>query len=268
MPDLILERSEGVATITLNRPQTRNAVTADMVEGFHEFLLSVESDRGIRCVLLKGAGEHFMAGGDVRNFAESIALPAEERRRLFEARVQAVAPLLLTMQRMPQILVTAVRGACAGAGVSWVAASDLSLAARGSFFILAQIGIAVPPDGSGTWWLPRVVGLKRAKQIALLGGRLTAEEAERWGLVNEVVEEGDFDAAVSALTARLSAAPARALGLTKRLLNQSSGLSLAAQLEAEAQAFSACAADEDFVEGARAFIDKRKPRFGLDTRRS
>jgi 2-(1,2-epoxy-1,2-dihydrophenyl)acetyl-CoA isomerase len=262
MADVLLERRAGAVVITLNRPQARNAITPAMVAAMTDFLQQVEHDRTVRCVLLRGAGEHFMAGGDVRSFAQTLELPADERRRQFEARVQAVTPLLLTMQRMPQILVTAVRGACAGAGLSWVAASDLSIAARSSFFLLAQINIAVSPDGAGSYWLPRSVGLKRAKQIALLGERFGAEDAERWGLVNRVVDDADFDREVEAWVSRLAAGPAAALGASKRLFNESLANGYAAQLQREAESFSQCAADADFGEGLRAFIDKRTPRFG------
>jgi 2-(1,2-epoxy-1,2-dihydrophenyl)acetyl-CoA isomerase len=233
-----------------------------MVAKFTEFLQQVETDRSIRCVLLRGAGDHFMSGGDVKSFSETVNLAPDDRRRMFEARVQAVAPLLLTMERMPQILVTAVKGACAGAGLSWVAASDLTIAARSSFFLLAQTKIAVSPDGSGTYWLPRAVGLKRAKEIALLAERFSADDAERWGLVNRVVDDEQFEQAVEDLVKRIAAGPAIAFGHTKKLMNHSLGNSLATQLQMEAEAFSTSAADADFGEGLRAFIEKRSPRFG------
>jgi len=262
MPEILFERRGGAAIVTLNRPEARNAVTAGMVHEFHEFLRKIEADRSIRCVLLKGAGEHFMAGGDVKSFAEAMSLAPDERRELFEARVRAVAPLLQTMERMPQVLVAAVKGACAGAGVSWVAGADLAIAARSSFFVLAQIRLGVSPDGSGTYWLPRTVGLKRAKQMALLGDRISAEEAERWGLVNRVVDDAQFDRVVEEWINRLAAGPALALGLTKKLLNESLGNPYAGQLDREAESFSRCTADADFGEGVQAFIAKRNPRFG------
>src|SRR5690606_3282830 len=134
-------------------------------------LEEVEHDPSVRCILVTGAGEHFMAGGDVKSFAETLTLPPEERRELFAARVRAVAPLLKAIERVPQIVVTAVKGACAGAAVGFVAASDLTIATRSSFYLLAQVNIGVSPDGSTSYWLPRAVGLKRAKEIALLGGR-------------------------------------------------------------------------------------------------
>lgn len=262
MADILFDRADGVATVTFNRPQARNALTGEMMREFTEFLHSVETDPSLRCVLLQGAGDHFMAGGDVKSFSETIDLTPDQRRQMFEARVQAVAPLLQTMERMPQIMLSAVRGACAGAGLSWVAASDLTLAARSSFFLLAQVKIAASPDGSGSYWLPRAVGLKRAKEIALLADRFSAEDAERWGLVNRVVDDEQFDATVADWVARLAASPATALGATKRLFNQSLNNTLSAQLQLEAESFAACAADADFGEGLQAFIEKRKPRFG------
>jgi 2-(1,2-epoxy-1,2-dihydrophenyl)acetyl-CoA isomerase len=262
MPDILFERRAGAAVVTLNRPQARNAITPEMVRAFHRFLQRIERDSSVRCVLLKGAGEHFMAGGDVKSFAETVSLSPSKRRAMFQARVEAVAPLLLTMRRMPQILIAAVRGACAGAGLSWVAGADLAIAARSSFFVLAQTKIGVSPDGSGTYWLPRVLGLKRAKEIALLADRFSAEDAQRWGLVNRVVDDDALDAAVEEWVSRLAAGPATALGATKKLLNDSLGNSYLAQLRHEAKSFAACAATPDFVEGLLAFVEKRDARFG------
>lgn len=260
--EILFEVQDGAATVTLNRPEARNAITPTMTKAFNDFLQSIENDRSIRVVLLRGAGEHFMAGGDVKSFGKTLEEPGEVRRRQFEGRVQHVTPLLLTMERMPQILVTAVRGACAGAGVSWVAASDLTIATRSSLYILSQINIATTPDGSGSYWLPRAVGLKRAKEIAMFGGKLTADEAERIGLINRVVDDADFDAAVEDWVRKLARGPAYALGRTKQLFNASLRNTLAEQLQLEAESFSSCAGTPDFIEGIQAFIEKRKAKFG------
>lgn len=262
MADILFERRDGAAIITINRPEARNAITSAMIREFTEFLQTIEFERDIRCVLLRGSGDHFMAGGDVKAFSETASMSPAERRRSFEARVHAATPLVLTMQRMPQIVVTAVRGVCAGVGLSWVAASDLTVAARSSTYVLSHINIAASPDGSGSYWLPRAVGLKRAKEIALLGERITAEQAERWGLVNRIVDDVDFDKTVDELIRRITAGPSTALGCTKRLLNQSLGNTLATQLELEAASFSACAAAPDFLEAVNAFVEKRRPHFG------
>ena len=138
----------------------------------------------------------------------------------------------------------------------------MTIAARSAFFLLAQINIAVSPDGSSSYWLPRAVGLKRAKEIALLGGRFSAEDAERWGLVNRVVDDVDFDAAVEKLAMQIASGPATALGETKRLFNNSLNRTIDEQLEAEALSFSNCAMVPDFGEGLSAFIEKRRPKFG------
>jgi 2-(1,2-epoxy-1,2-dihydrophenyl)acetyl-CoA isomerase len=262
MEEILFERRPGVSIVTFNRPDARNAITPNMVGLFQAHLESIENDASVRCVLVQGAGEHFMAGGDVKSFSETLTLSGEERRELFGARVRAVAPLLKTIERVPQIIVTAVKGACAGAAIGFVAASDLTIATRSSFYVLAQVHIGVSPDGSSTYWLPRAVGLKRAKEIALLGGRFSAEDAERWGLVNRVVDDAEFEAAVDKLVKQIASGPAIALGETKRLLNKSLNHSLADQLEAEALSFSQCTTVPDFGEGLNAFIEKRKPNFG------
>lgn len=136
------------------------------------------------------------------------------------------------------------------------------IAARSSFYLLAQINIAASPDGSTSYWLPRSVGWKRAKEIALLGERFSAEDAERWGLVNRVVDDAEFDAVVDKLAQQIANGTALALGEIKRLLNKSLNRDIDEQLEAEALAFSACTTEADFGEGLNAFLAKRKPHFG------
>lgn len=262
MEEVLFERRPGVSIVTFNRPEARNAITATMIKMILGHLESIENDPSVRCVLVRGAGDHFMAGGDVKSFAETIRLAPEARREMFAARVRAVAPMLKALERIPQIVVTAVKGACAGAALGLVAGSDIAIASRSAFFLLAQVHIAVSPDGSSSYWLPRAVGLKRAKEIALLGGRFSAEEAERWGLLNRVVDDAEFDAAVEKLVQQIASGPAMALGETKRLFNGSLNRRIEEQLEAEALAFSACTASADFGEGLNAFIEKRKPRFG------
>jgi 2-(1,2-epoxy-1,2-dihydrophenyl)acetyl-CoA isomerase len=262
MADILFHCEAGVATVTLNRPQARNALTGEMVEAFIAFLHRIEADEQVRCIVLRGAGEHFMAGGDVKSFAEAADLAPEARRAMFEGRVQRVAPLLLLLERVPQVVVACVKGAVAGAGLSFVAAADLAIAGAGSFFLLAQIKLGLTPDGSSTFYLPRELGLKRAKEIALLGDRFDAAQAERWGLVNRVVPDDAVDAEVAMLAARLAAGPGLAQARTKQLLQQSLQQGLAAQLQSEAQAFAACTAHPDFVAGLQAFIERRPARFG------
>ena len=262
MSDILFERKDGALIITLNRPEARNAVTREMNKAMYEALQSVEHDPAIRVVLLRGAGDHFMAGGDVKGFNEVLDLSEAERRAQFESRVHAVTPLMLLLERMPQIFICAVKGACAGMGLSWVAAADLAIAARSAFFVQSQIKIGIIPDGGGTYWPARMVGLKRAKEIALLGDRFSAEDAERWGLINRVVDDSVFDVAVEDWVRRLSRGPGQAQAVTKSLVNASLSNDYAGQLAQEAVGVANTAGHPDFAEGVRAFIEKRAPKFG------
>jgi 2-(1,2-epoxy-1,2-dihydrophenyl)acetyl-CoA isomerase len=165
------------------------------------------------------------------------------------------------IHRMPQIAVAAVHGAVAGFGLSIAAACDLVVAADSAVFASAYRHIGVTPDGGATWSLPRMVGLRRALAICLLGERFGAEEAERIGLVNRVVAAADLDAAIATIVGRLESGPHAALRNVKRLLRDSLERPLAVQLEAEARSFAQCAATPDFAEGIDAFLAKRPPRF-------
>lgn len=265
MSDILFERKDGALIITLNRPEARNAVTREMNKALYEALQAVEHDSAVRVVLLRGAGDHFMAGGDVKGFNEVLDQTEAERRAQFEGRVHAVTPLLLLLERMPQTFICAVKGACAGMGLSWVAAADLAIAARSAFFVQSQIKIGIIPDGGGTYWPSRLVGLKRAKEIALLGERFSAEDAERWGLINRVVDDSVFDDAVDDWVGKLSRGPGLAQAVTKKLLNASLANDYAVQLAQEALGVANTAGHPDFAEGVRAFVEKRIPRFGSNS---
>jgi len=250
-----------VAHLTLNRPQSLNALNLDMIEGLRLATARAEVDPTVRAILIAGAGEHFMAGGDLKWFREQLALPATERQPLFERTISDVHQTTLQLRRCGKPVVAAVRGAVAGFGLSLMLAADLALAAEQAYFTLAYCNIALSPDGGATWSLPRTVGLKRAAEIALLGDRFDARQALDWGLVNRVVAEADLLPQAEALAVRLAAGPAEALAHTKRLLNASLDHSLAEQLHAEQRAFAACGVDPDFGEGLAAFFEKRRPAF-------
>lgn len=263
MADLEFERRDGYAVMTFNRPQHRNALTTPMAQEMGRLLLEIEKDSSLRCLILRGAGDHFMAGGDVKGFTETLEMSSEERRLNFERRVQDCAPIFHALNRIPQIVLASVRGAVAGAGVSFTAAADLAIASPTAFFLMAQIHLGMSPDGTATYFLPRLVGLKRAKEIALLGDRFDAQQAERWGMLNRVVDnDAELDDVVEAMARRLAKGPATALGKTKQLLNASQQNDFEVQFQAEAVSFGTCAATDDFAEGVRAFFDKRKPEFG------
>lgn len=259
--DLLLTRNAAVAEIIFNRPEARNAANADMLIRARMFAQEIEADASIKVLVIRGAGKHFMAGGDVKAFENVQALSPAARRVEFETRVQAHAPLFTTLARMPQIVVTVLRGAVAGAGVSLAAFSDIAIAGQSAFFLGAQIRLGMSPDGGASYALPRHIGLARTKFITLLGDRITAEQAEHWGLVSCVVTDDALDEAAAAIIERLSRGPAAAMAHTKALLNRSFGTTLADQLQAEAESFAACAGHDDFLEGFSAFTRKREPVF-------
>lgn len=262
MSNELLTVIEGpVARITVNRPEARNATSYAMLAEIREFLKRIEHDSDVRCVVLNGAGGHFMAGADLGGFTEALKQSPAERRRQFEERVHQCSSLFLAIERLPQPFLTSVRGAVAGAGIGFVASSDFVVASENALFVLAHVHIGASADGSSTYYLPRVVGLRKAKELAMLGERIPAQQALAMNLVNRVVPDGELESETAKLVDRLVNAPSRALAGMKRMMNASLGNTLARQLQMEADAFSECASTEDFVEGVSAFIEKRKPVF-------
>ena len=262
MPDLLIECEDGVATLTMNRPEARNALSAEMRSGLDDAFHSFENDDAVRCVVLRGAGEHFMAGGDVKSFASILADedPADIRDLLLH-RIHDLHLIMFAMRRLPKPVIASVRGAAAGAGVSLAACCDLIIAAEDSFFTLAYTLIGTSPDGGSTYALPRALGVKKAMEMALLGERLDAETMARFGLVNFVVPTQELEAETQALARRLADGPTRAHGHAKRLMYGSFENQMERQLQMEAEAFADCATTEDFREGVTAFLEKRPAAF-------
>lgn len=262
MNDTVLLHREGpVATLTLNRPDALNVLDHAMVEAMTAHVSAIAADDGVRVVVLRGAGKHFMAGGDIRLFGESLDRPATERGASFQRLVHSVHGFVELLARMPQPVVGRVHGAVAGFGLSLANACDLVLAAEDAYFASAYLQIAVTPDGGGTYWLPRIVGARKAAEIMLLGERFGAREALALGLVNRVVPPAELDGAVADAAQRIAAGPTLAVRNLKRLLRASSRSTLSEQLDAEARSFGECTATADFAEGIRAFLGKRPPAF-------
>ena len=225
---ILLSRKGPIATLTLNRPESLNALDLAMMDALVGHAVTLAADDSVRCVVIQGAGRHFMAGGDIRTFAANLDAPPAERKLDFARIVQRVHTAIEAIYRMPHPVVAAVHGAVAGFGLSLMCACDLAVAAESSYFTSAYRHIGLTPDGGATYALPRIVGVKKAMEIVLLGERFGVDEALRNG---------------------------------KRLVNESLSRSLSAQLDAEAASFAACSATSDFVEGIGAFLDKRNPRF-------
>ena len=256
-----LARDGPVATLTLNRPAALNVLDDAMVEALIAHTTLLAADAAIRVLVLRGAGKHFMAGGDIRVFGESLAQPAEQRVASFRRLLDGVHAAIETLIRMPQPIVAGVQGAVAGFGMSLANAADLVVASDDAYFASAYLQLGVTPDGGGTWTLPRIAGSRRAAEIMMLGERFDASEARALGIVNRIVPAAELDAAIAAVAARIATAPATAMQRLKRLLRGSSSRTLSEQLAEEASSFSACTGSEDFVEGVSAFLAKRKPDF-------
>jgi len=260
--ELLTEVKDGIARMTFNRPHERNALGPTTIEDMMAFVREVEGRADARVLVLAGTGDHFMAGGNVKSFAQIVQQTGPDaRKRMFEERIHKMHLLFYTLARMPQPVIAAVRGGCAGVGLSFVLACDMAYAADSAFFTMGYIHIGTSPDGSSTYYLPRTVGRKKAMELALLGDRFSAAEAERYGIVNQVVPDAELEGRVDEIATRLARGPGVAIGNTKRLLNASLQNGIEGQLQMEGEMFARCAASQDWVEGVTAFAEKRKARF-------
>jgi len=258
-----LETKDAIATITINRPQSLNAINDDVVTALIDITGALRESADVRCVVLTGAGDHFMAGGDVKRFKkrfEDAQSPAETEV-WFNSILGRIHIVVENMNALKVPVVAAVKGAVAGAGFSLMLGCDLVIAAEGGIFTLAYCHLGTSPDGGSTWYLPRTVGMKHAMEIALLGDRFGPEKALELGLINKIVPADAFDAEVENLATRLANGPTQAYGETKRLLLQSSTTDISEQLSAETESFVKCAMTQDFRKGVMAFVDKQKPDF-------
>ena len=258
---LLLSREGRVATLTLNRPESLNTLDFSLMDALVDASAEVASDDTLRVVVIRGAGKHFMAGGDIRTFAGMLDGEPAERTRRFKRMIARLHSAIEAFHRMPHPVIGQVQGAVAGFGLSLMNACDLVVAADNAYFASAYRAIALTADGGGSWALPRLVGMRRAMEIMLLGERFDAQQALAWGLVNKVVPLAEIDATMEAVVRSLADGPTLAIRNAKRLMRESLARSLSGQLDAEAASFAACAGTPDFLEGIAAFLEKRPPRF-------
>lgn len=254
---VLLERRGATAIVTLNRPEKLNAFDRTLMQDFERCILEVAADQSVRAVMVQGAGRAFSAGGDVASFHNNLGtLPQEfaELGRSFHAAV-------IALRTMEKPVLACVQGTAAGGGLSIMLACDLAIAARDAQFSLAYSGIGTSPDGSSSFTLPRIVGMRKALELALLGERFNAETACTLGVVNWVVEPAELQARSLAMLERLAAGPTFAYARTKALFNQTWERPMAAQLDEELAAFARCIPTRDFAEGTGAFVAKRPPVF-------
>jgi len=254
---LLYEVREAVAWITLNRPQAANALNAEMGRELMEVTLAADEDAGVRAVVITGAGSLFCAGGDLRAFSESgerVSSTLKEITTYLHAAISRLA-------RMDPPVVAAVNGAAAGAGMSLACACDFVMAAETARFTMAYTRAGLTPDGSATYFLPRLVGPRRALELTLTNRTLSAQEAVEWGIANRVVAADALLEEAQALATQLAVGPTRAFGTAKRLLREGWNESLESQMENESRAIAAIARSADSREGIAAFLEKRAPRF-------
>jgi enoyl-CoA hydratase/carnithine racemase len=251
---LIVERDErGVTTLVLNRPEKKNAIDHLMFEELSQVLGEIGRSASERVLVLTGAGGNFSAGADLGGSG------APDQHHL--AHMRFYGSVALALHQLPIPTIAAVRGVAVGAGLNLALGCDLIAASDTARLseIFARRGLSL--DLGGSWLLPRLVGLHRAKELALLAEMISAEQAERLGLVNRVVPDAELDALVADWAGRLAAGPPLALAMSKRLLNQSLATGLAEALDAEGMAQSVNTASEDTKEAMRAFFQKREPTF-------
>ncbi|MCB2100631.1 MAG: enoyl-CoA hydratase/isomerase family protein [Rhodobacterales bacterium] len=254
---VLYEVADGVARITLNRPQVANGLDLALAQDLYHAALAADEDPAVRAILLGGAGKMFCGGGDLATFAaqgEALSGYLKEVTTLLHAAVSRFA-----WTDAP--VVAAVQGAAAGAGFSLALGADLVVAADNAKFVLAYTKAGLTPDGSSTYYLSRSVGLHRAKELALTNRVLSAEEARDWGIVCRVVPAEELDAAALALATELAQGPTRAFGGAKRLIMKGATAELESQMERESRGIAHMSRSADAREGMDAFLNKRKPTF-------
>jgi 2-(1,2-epoxy-1,2-dihydrophenyl)acetyl-CoA isomerase len=255
---VLLDITDGVATLRLNRPEQGNAINPDMAADLAEAATQIAENADVRAVLIAANGPNFTVGGDLGVFAGTAPeqLPNQLRRM--------VDSYHLAIERLTSIdapVVAAVRGGAGGGGLGLLYAADIAVAAEDARFAIGYGALGLTADGGNTWFLPRMVGMRRAQELFLLNRRLTAQEALEFGLVSRLAPSDAVETEAAALAATLAAGPTRAYGAVRRMLRQSFETGLSDQLDAEKESLVAASRSDDASEGIAAFVAKRRPQF-------
>jgi 2-(1,2-epoxy-1,2-dihydrophenyl)acetyl-CoA isomerase len=257
MPDILFETADGVATITLNRPDVLNSFRRSMAAELREAVERVGEDESLRAVVLTGAGRGFCAGQDLAEAAPKDGVMPD----LGDIVRDSYNPVIRAIRRLEKPVVCAVNGVAAGAGANLAFACDIVFASAASSFVQSFARIGVIPDSGGTFMLPRLVGLHRATIMTMLAEKMTPEQARDWGLVYMITEPEVLLETAQGTARQLATQPTHGLGLIKRGFNKSLGVDLDAQLDYEEELQREAGRTADYAEGVRAFLEKRKPVF-------
>ena len=256
--NILFEIQEGIARLTLNRPDKLNSFTVAMHLEVREALEQIKADPSVRVLVLTGAGRGFCAGQDL---GDRAVAPGSAAVDLGESVEKYYAPLVLALRDLPVPVICAVNGVAAGAGANLALAADIVIAAKSASFVEAFCRLGLIPDTGGTYFLPRLIGTARAMGLAMLGEKLTAERAESWGLIWKCVEDDIFGFEVASLAKHFATAPTKGLARTKQALYASPANTLEQQLTLERDFMRELGNSQDYREGVTAFTEKRAPQF-------
>lgn len=256
MPSILLSKADGVATITLNRPEAYNSINSELA---HEWIAALDdcaADPDVRAIVLTGSGKAFCAGQDLKEVTDPGLNPG------FEVLMKEhYSPIIRRLYTLEKPVVAAVNGVAAGAGANFALACDIIIATEKASFIQAFSAIGLIPDSGGTYTLPRIVGRAKAMAYTMLGDKISATEAERVGMIYKAVPAEEFDSTVAAISSRLAKMATKGLGLTKRAMNASLDNSFDEQINLETTLQLEASSTDDYHEGVAAFVEKRKPNF-------
>lgn len=246
---------EGVATITLNRPEVYNALNDEITFELQDALKAASRDGDVRVLVLTGAGKAFCSGQDLK------AASGKQKRSFLESLHKRYNPIVSAMRNMPKPIICRLNGVAAGAGCSLALACDMIVASEEATLIEVFINIGLVPDSGSSYFLPRLVGSAKAFELCTMGSKVTARQAESWGMVNKAVPADQLDEAVKSYADYFAKAPTKSIGLIKKMLQKSATASLEQMLEYEAWCQEIAGNSEDYREGVTAFLEKRKPSF-------
>lgn len=246
---------DGVATISLNRPEVYNALNNELTFELQDVFKTIAKDAAVRVVVLTGEGKAFCSGQDLK------AASKDTNRSFMDSLHKRYNPLIRAMRDLPKPVIGKINGVAAGAGCSIALACDMIVAAEEATFIEVFINIGLVPDSGSSYFLPRLVGMAKAFELCSMGSRVSAREAQSMGLINKAVPAAELDDAVSEYTRYFAAAPTKSIGLIKKMLNKSATSSLEDMLDYEAYCQEIAGSSQDYKEGVTAFLEKRKPSF-------